>query len=156
VIPVSVEGPFSFVLFAVWTLGLKPFPYVCAASTAIDLYDDLFQQRVVVMLGDFNSNAKWDKEHPASLNHSAMVSRLKRHGLISGYHTFKSEEHGEESLHTFHLHRNEQKKYHIDFCFVPESWAPRIRHVDIGSFAAWKTCSDHQPLLVDIDIDADA
>ena len=39
VIPVSVEGPRSFTLFAVWTLGEQPTPYARAASTAIDVYE---------------------------------------------------------------------------------------------------------------------
>lgn len=85
-IPVSVEGPKSFILFAVWTLGGQPRPYVQAASMAIDMYASMFASSPVVLLGDFNSNAIWNKEHRAAFNHEAMVERLHRLGLVSAYH----------------------------------------------------------------------
>jgi len=150
VIPVEIEGPHPFLLFAVWTLGEEPHPYARAASSAIDAYESLFAGRDVVMLGDFNSNAIWDREHPANLNHSAMVRRLDALGLVSAYHHFYSQRHGEESNHTFYLHWNESKKFHIDFCFIPKTWAAKVRAVDIGSFAAWQRASDHRPMLVDL------
>src|SRR5450631_1992503 len=50
-IPVSVEGPRSFILFAVWTLGGQPKPYVQAASAAIDMYASMFASSPVVLLG---------------------------------------------------------------------------------------------------------
>lgn len=154
VVPIEIDGPRPFLLFAVWTLGEAPYPYVCAASKAIDSYESLFSGRDVVMLGDFNSNAIWDKEHPVELNHSAMVSRLDRLGLVSAYHHFKGERHGEETAHTFYLHWHESKKFHIDYCFLPKSWAPNVRAVDVGSFAAWQRASDHRPLLVEVATDA--
>ena len=153
VVPIEIDGPSPFLLFAVWTLGEAPHPYVCAASKAIDSYVSLFTDRDVVMLGDFNSNAIWDKQHPSNLNHSAMVKRLDGLGLVSAYHHFKEERHGEETTHTFHLHRHESKKFHIDYCFLPKSWAPNVRAVDVGSYAAWRRSSDHRPLLVEVATD---
>jgi exonuclease III len=150
VIPVEIVGPEPFLLFAVWTLGQQPFPYVCAASKAIDLYESWFSARDVLMLGDFNSNAIWDKSHPTALNHSAMLNRLERLGLVSAYHHFKGEQHGAESANTFYLHWNESKTYHIDYCFLPKSWVARVRSVDVGSYAAWRRASDHRPLLVEL------
>lgn len=150
VVPVEIDGPRPFLLFAVWTLGETPQPYVCAASKAIDLHESWFAGRDVVMLGDFNSNAIWDKKHPIELNHSAMVKRLENLGLVSAYHDYKSEKHGEETEHTFYLHWHESKKFHIDYCFLPKRWAPGVRSVDIGSYSAWRRASDHRPLLIEI------
>jgi hypothetical protein len=90
IIPIAVTGPHSFVLLAVWTLGGKPFPYVEAASKAIVMYEEIFSSAPVVMMGDFNSNAIWDRQHPLSSNHSAVVAQLKRHGLVSAYHHFSA------------------------------------------------------------------
>lgn len=54
-IPVAVDGPISFVLFAVWTQSEnRSTRYVRAASTAIDMYAPTFRENRVVLLGDFN------------------------------------------------------------------------------------------------------
>ena len=124
--------------------------YVRAASTAIDMYASTFASHPVVMLGDFNSNAIWDTHHPSDLNHSSMVQRLKAHGLVSAYHHFRSEPQGQETEPTFYLHWNEAKPYHIDYCFLPVQWLAGLRHVEIGSYAAWREYSDHRPLLVEV------
>jgi exonuclease III len=150
IIPVAVEGPISFVLFAVWTVYKQPMRYIRAVSTAIDMYSTIFAQNSVILLGDFNSNAIWDKDHPATLNHSSMVARLERHGLVSAYHHQRGEAQGHEKEPTFYLHWNELKPYHIDYCFLPRQWASEIQRVEIGSFAAWKDHSDHRPLIVDV------
>src|SRR2546430_7404819 len=99
--------------------------YVRAVSTAIDMYAQVFANSPVVMMGDFNSNAIWNKDHPSAVNHGAMVERLRRRGLVSAYHQHRGIEHGAEpkSEHTFHLYGHEDKSYHIDFCFLPTVWA---------------------------------
>jgi endonuclease/exonuclease/phosphatase family metal-dependent hydrolase len=74
VVPFSVKGPVSFTLFAVWTLGNQDLRYVRAATAAIDLYRQAFESGPVVVMGDFNSNAIWNAENPAHLNHSALVA----------------------------------------------------------------------------------
>lgn len=156
VIPISVEGPRSFVLFAVWTLGEQPMRYVRAASTAIDMYSSVFAASPVVLLGDFNSNAIWNKHHPVALNHEAMVERLTRLGLVSAYHHHRGVQHGIEPKadHTFHLYGHEDKSYHIDYCFVPNTWVDEVEQVAIGTYADWQAHSDHRPLLVALRDDA--
>lgn len=152
VVPVAVNGPRSFILFAVWTMGKQPMRYVEAAATAIDMYADSFTASPVVMMGDFNSNAIWDKTHPADLNHTAMVARLERHRLVSAYHHNRGVAHGSEPKHdhTFHLYGHEDKSYHIDYCFLPIGWGPAIEQVVIGNYADWRGNSDHRPLLVSV------
>ena len=150
VIPIEVTGPTEFVLFAVWTLGEKPHPYVRAASRAVELYRDLIERRPTVLIGDFNSNAIWDSEHPAEMNHSALVRQLERLDLVSAYHHARKETHGGEREPTFYFQWNRAKPFHIGYCFVPRAWAPRIKRVDVGSFDGWSSHSDHRPLLVDI------
>jgi exonuclease III len=154
VIPIEIQGPHPFLLFAVWTLKNESFKYVRAASKAIQIYEPLFSGKDVVMLGDFNSNAIWDKDHPKDLNHSAMVKKLEQLGLKSAYHMFEGEPQGEESVYTYYHHWNEAKGFHIDYCFLPKGWSSAVKAVDIGSFAAWQKSSDHRPLLIDLDFDS--
>jgi exonuclease III len=154
IVPVMVDGPISFVLFAVWTIRQQRLRYVRAAATAIEMYASTFEQPPVVLLGDFNSNAIWDTHHPAALNHSAMVQRLRGHGMVSAYHHFRGVPHGQETEPTFYLHWDAGKPYHIDYCFLPTRWADGIQHVEIGSFEAWREHSDHRPLLVDVPLEA--
>lgn len=152
VIPVWVDGPEPFLLFAVWTLGIRPLRYVRALHAALDLYADLFSGQSVVFLGDFNSNAIWDHEHPTDRSHSALVARLKALGLVSAYHQHRKERHGRETRPTFFLHWDEAKPFHLDYCFLPRAWSKRIQHVEIGTFDDWKGTSDHRPLWVDLKI----
>lgn len=149
IVPVAVSGPRSFTLFAVWTLGEQARPYVQAACTAIDMYTVHFES-TVVLLGDFNSNAIWNKEHRKGLNHEAMVDRLRSRGLTSAYHSTRGVEHGVEPTadHTFHLYGHEEKSFHIDYCFLPEAWASQIEEVAVGDYATWHAHSDHRPLVV--------
>jgi endonuclease/exonuclease/phosphatase family metal-dependent hydrolase len=152
VVPIAVEGPRAFTLFAVWTLGKQAKPYVEAAALAIDMYEPAFASSPVVMMGDFNSNSIWNKHHPPTLNHAAMVGRLERLGLVSAYHYHRRLEHGAEPKldHTFYLYGHEDKSYHIDYCFLPRSWAKEIDQVSIGNFNDWQAHSDHRPLIVSL------
>lgn len=104
------------------------------------------------MLGDFNSNAIWNKEHPVGLNHAAMVERLRQLGLVSAYHQHRGIDHGTEpkSEHTFNLYGHEDKSYHIDYCFLPRAWADEIDQVTVGDYADWHKHSDHRPLLISL------
>ncbi len=151
VVPFAVSGPQSFVLMAVWTLGRQPMRYVRAASSAVDAYADIFATERVVLLGDFNSNAIWDKGHPRHLNHSALVGRLNGYGLVSAYHHARDTPHGQEKESTFHQYRHKDKPYHIDYCFLPQAWARRIKLVEVGSHDTWAKHSDHLPLTVELD-----
>jgi len=150
IIPIAVSGPRPFVLLAVWTLNEKPMPYVRAAATAIDRYAKLFAHGPVVMMGDFNSNAAWNNLHPADLNHEAMVRRLRDLGLVSAYHHHRKVEHGMEPEPTFYLYGHEDKPYHIDYCFLPVTWAGQLSEVTVGGYADWRGISDHRPLIAAI------
>jgi hypothetical protein len=149
-VPVEVAGPVNFVLIAVWAKRNQDRPYVEGVVRAVELYRNLFEQFQTVLIGDLNSNAIWDSEHTAGLSHSALVKMLSELGLVSSYHFFHCEAHGEEKLPTSYFRWKEQCPYHIDYCFIPGEWAPRVQRVDVGSYAEWKSCSDHRPLLVEL------
>ena len=150
VFPVEVVGPEHFTLLAVWSKGGQKYRYVMGVVKAIQTYRALFESSPTVLIGDLNSNAIWDTWHPRDLNHSALVSLLSDLGNVSSYHSFFGETHGEETRPTCYLLWNEHRPYHIDYCFIPRSWASRIQLVEVGSYDAWRQHSDHRPLIVDI------
>jgi hypothetical protein len=150
VFPVEVVGPESFSLLAVWSKGKQSFRYVMGVVKAVEAYRDLIEASPTVLIGDFNSNAIWDTWHPRDLNHSALVALLSHLGIVSSYHFFFGESHGAETRPTCYFLWNEHRPYHVDYCFIPRSWASRIQLVEVGSYDAWRQYSDHRPLLVDI------
>ncbi len=151
-LPFAVQGPFSFTLFAVWTMGSQELQYVRAITAAVDLYGHVFESGPVVVMGDFNSKAVRTGKYPVRLDQSAMVTKLAGVNIESAFHSHRGVAHGEEQEHTFFLDRNPDKGYHSDYCFMPADWVQRIKHVDVGSHAAWCKASDHVPLLVEIDL----
>ena len=88
-------------------------------------YADLIGTRSTVLIGDFNSNAIWNAEHPAEHNHSAIVSRLDQLGCSSAYHEYFGEAHGSETRHTYFHWWKEERPFHIDYVFIPKLWLPR-------------------------------
>lgn len=152
--PVEVRGPTNFLLIAVWSKGGQDHPYVEAVVRAVELYRDLFTQHRTVLAGDFNSNTIWDSSHAPGQNHSALVKMLSELGLVSSYHFFHREAHGEETQPTYYFQWKEKRPFHIDYCFIPREWLPNVQLVEVGSYAEWKGSSDHRPLLVQLGDDA--
>lgn len=146
-IPIEVTGPESFLLIAVWAQK-EPYRYVEGVSRAIATYSDMIGARATVLLGDFNSNAIWNAEHPAEHNHSAIVSSLDRLGCASAYHEYFREAHGRETRHTYFHWWKENHPFHIDYVFIPKQWLSRLEIVEVASFAQGEGASDHRPVSV--------
>lgn len=151
VVPVAIDGPVSFLLFAVWTIHDQAFSYVRALASAMDQYSELLSKGSTVVMGDFNSNAIWDQDHPDDLNHTSVVSRFCRLDMVSSYDHHHGVSHGREADKTFYLRKKEDRGHHIDYCFVPRSWTNQLRDVQVGSFSEWSAASDHCPLVVDFE-----
>ncbi len=152
IIPIAVTGgAFDFNLFAVWANNPtdKDGPYVEQVWKAINHYDGLLTEKSI-LIGDFNSNTIWDKEHKAG-GHSAVVKFLKDKGIESTYHLHHKQEQGKEKHPTLYMYRHKNKSYHIDYCFVSEELAKKMVNVEVGSFRRWAKHSDHVPLIVTLD-----
>jgi len=145
VYPVSVHGPVSFHLLAVWS---QPEPtYVQAVWRGLDCYDTFLREKPAVVIGDFNSNARWDSDNRV-VSHTKLVMRLTDDfGLRSSYHQHLGVAHGAELHHTLYWRWQEGQPFHLDYCFAPAAWA--IQCVTVGSYADWKGKSDHRPLTID-------
>jgi len=149
VVPFRVTGPENFTLIAVWACevkGSKRDSYVGQVNRAIKEHSDWFDNGPAVVAGDFNSNACWDKER-SNWNHSTMVAELRSRGLSSIYHTLTKEGHGEETTPTFHLQKNKEKDFHIDYIFAPDAWQKRLQ-MTLGDSSKWLCHSDHCPLTL--------
>ncbi len=138
---ISVNVNQSFDLLAVW--ACKPYieEYCIYQSININKYNSK-----TVIIGDFNSNAIWDKDH-GKRNHSVVVNQLAEIGLHSAYHYSTQEKHGEEKQHTFYLYKHLDKKYHIDYCFLNTDLLTDFQILPIKK---WLSISDHLPIKVSI------
>ena len=150
VVPFDIEGPIAFTVLAVWSKPHHRFPYVEGIHEAVRIYRTLIASRPTVILGDFNSNPIWDHQHRPGWSHSDLIARLRDLGLVSAYHAFHGEAPGKESRATYYHTWNKRKPFHIDYCFLPSTWAAAIRRVEIGDYAGWRRRSDHRPLVVEL------
>ena len=149
-IPLKVTGYVNFNLIAVWTIGHQDHKksYIGQVYQAINHYRDFISSADTIIIGDFNSNQKWDKTRSVG-NHTDVVNGLKQMGLVSLFHEINSIPHGSESVNTF-FPNNKKQPHHIDYCFAPESWKDRVKKFDIGDHSEW-AMSDHSPLFVEFE-----
>jgi exodeoxyribonuclease III len=148
---VEVQGPRQFRLIPVWAcaVGTRPSAnYVAQTYRALNARPRWLKDGPVVLAGDFNSNAIWDKNRRVG-NHSQVVRMLAEAGVVSAYHAHAAEEHGAESCNTQYLYRHADRGYHLDYVFVPKTWT--VTRVEIGSHADWCGLSDHCPVMVEVE-----
>jgi endonuclease/exonuclease/phosphatase family metal-dependent hydrolase len=149
VVPVTMRGPLSLTVLAVWSVPLQTSArnYVREVYNGILGYRHLLATGPVVVLGDFNSNALWDRSAGA-INQTTLVQLLDNEfGLVSAYHTHHTVAPGQERDPTYYHYRQYTRPFHIDYCFIPKAWT--ITDVRIGTFDEWHADSDHCPLIVD-------
>jgi exonuclease III len=150
IVPVSVSGGKSnFNLFAIWAHNPKDKDgrYIEQVWKAVHHYGALLTEKPTILMGDFNSNKIWDKEHPKS-SHSDVVKLLEGKKIFSSYHLLHKQEQGTEAHPTLYMYRHKDKPYHIDYCFVSAEMAKRLQSVEIGDYESWTKHSDHVPVIV--------
>ncbi len=129
---------------AIWSHhnDAKAFTYIGQFWLLLEQNKNLLED--FIMLGDFNSNARWGY-WDRWWNHTDCVNALKALGISSVYHTLNNQRHGEESDPTFFMHRNPKKPYHIDYVFSPEQHIENSQ-ITIHSSPSWLEVSDHLPI----------
>jgi len=155
VVPFEVTGPVNFTLIAVWACAIKGSPrasYVGQIHRALEERPEWFDKGPIVMAGDFNSNAIFDKNRREG-NHSCMVEKLKERGMVSAYHALSKKEHGVNETPTFHMYRRAERPFHLDYVFMPVEWQEGME-VEIGSHEGWASKSDHCPVTVELSLPA--
>jgi len=150
IIPFKVD---DYYILAVWAMDDKENHenrYIAQVWLAINYYENILHKNRIIIIGDFNSNKIWDKKKRIA-NHSNVVKYLDKFKICSVYHRVNNEEQGKESLNTFFMHRNENKGYHIDYCFLSYELLDKIVSFEIGKYNDWKGLSDHCPIILDLD-----
>lgn len=146
IIPLIVSGIDDFILFAVWSQNTKKqfYSYIGQIHLALNYYEALLKEPCVI-IGDWNSNKIFDYIKRVG-THSEVVEFLKNEGIVSVYHSYFNEEHGQESLPTYYFRKERTRPFHLDFVFVSESILKRLSHFAIGAYDDWIEFSDHIPL----------
>lgn len=104
-------------------------------------------RKKAVHIGDFNNNTIWERKFRTG-NHSDVVNRLKKKGIVSSFHFYHKQIQGEEDHPTFYLYRHKDKPYHLDYCFVSTALADKIQSVEVGNHNDCAKYSDHVPVIV--------
>ena len=154
VCPIEVTGgEIDFILLAAWAQPNIDYDYryIGQIWKAVHYYQDILKADKVIIVGDFNSNVIWDKNHHV-VSHSMTVKKLLDMHIQSAYHVHLAQIQGQEIHPTFHMYRHENKPYHIDYCFISPYFLKRLTTVEVGDYQYWKTCSDHSPLTVEFNI----
>jgi hypothetical protein len=147
-IPLRVLGGPPLHLLAVWAMPHRDrrHSYVGQLHLALEAYGPFIRACDSVLMGDFNSSTVFDRKHRAN-THSALVERLAADAFVSLYHHRSGDAHGRERRPTWYLYRREEFVYHLDYCFVPQAWLPRLAAFRLGSRAHYSRYSDHCPLF---------
>lgn len=145
-LPFIINGEFDVV--AVWTKAgtKKSNSYISQLWNYIQLNKGIIEDSKPMIIGDFNSNALWDKERKLG-NHSDVVNALKKFDIHSLNHAKQKEPHGAETQPTIYMYRNIEKPYHIDYAFLPNSLLEDA-DIEIGKAEVWLQHSDHMPLFL--------
>lgn len=143
-IPFSVDG---LNIIGLWAhVRDKELKYVRVTHEVVSRHAEFLTSAPSLIIGDFNSNTVWDREHPGR-NHSMLVERLHGLGMQSVYHRANSDAHGAETTKTYFHTKKLHFGHHIDYAFLSEACSASLT---IGSHEDWLTHSDHMPLVLDI------
>jgi exodeoxyribonuclease III len=144
----KVHRPVSFTVIAVWAQRKPSYPE--ALRRGIEVYRDPLLNEPTVLLGDFNSSASWDAQH-GRRDHMDFEAQLRQeYGLVSVYHAATGELLGAESQPTYYWQWRQHAPFHLDYCYVPESWLPGLNSVTVGTYQDWADLSNHRPVVIDV------
>lgn len=153
ILPLKIHNDnISWTLFAIW--AQKPEHHDCYTEqiwNSVNYYSKVLKEVNIIIAGDFNSNAIWDK--PKRIyNHTNLVELLNSKNIFSSYHHFHNQIQGKEKDSTLFMHRKLDRPYHIDYCFLSQNLIDKVKNVEIGAYDDWTKFSDHNPLIVNMDI----
>ena len=149
-----ISGPLEFELYGVWACAGSSYDnrYIRQVHLLIDLLEKKVLDDNTIVMGDFNSNAIWDKKYRGR-GHSEAVDRLAALELKSAYHSHFNIAQGQEKHPTLFLQKNSKKRYHIDYIFLSENLLNALSSLSVGKESDWLKLSDHMPLVVEFSKD---
>jgi hypothetical protein len=137
-----------FNVVAAWTWETEDKSRYRQVHRGLQIHADWIHQRPTFLLGDLNDNASFENGR----RWRDFMELIGQVGLVSAYHSYFREPFGEESRPTHHHHGYPDRPFHLDYCFLPETWASRITDIQVGRLTDWSDVSDHMPLIVDVDL----
>ncbi len=147
-LPVNANG---FKILAVWAFNHRTVKFGEGRGgyplNVLQQLDPWLTRSNTLILGDFNNSVIWDKNKGTN-NFTDIASSLAEKGFRSAYHEYTGEGYGKESKSTFYHTKKQEKPYHIDYCFYPDTID--LVDVQIGTYEDWIDHSDHVPVIVDI------
>lgn len=145
----------KYTLLGVWTkkANSEVFGYIGQLWKYLQLHKDKLKRDKVIISGDLNSNAIWDK-WDRWWNHSDVVQELEEIEIKSLYHFQTNEKQSEESVATFYLQRKLEKSYHIDFAFLSNDLINENTKLSIEDRNIWLEHSDHIPIVFEFKEDS--
>ena len=150
-LPFSINKKYN--LLAVWTKGQKGecFDYIGQFWKYLQIHYHELSNDNTIILGDFNSNQKWDREKRADAwwNHASVVEELKKMGFKSLYHFQNNELQGDETMGTYFHHKKYNQSHHIDYIFATSNLLSQYKF-EMGLYKDWIEISDHIPLIVNL------
>ena len=117
------------------------------ARAVIEALGEWLSQGRSIVIGDFNNSIKWDIRGN-EYNFKTLDDVLRHLKFRSAYHAFAKQAYGSETAQTYFHTKKESHPHHIDYCFVHESIA--IERVEISDYSAWRSDSDHVPVVTDL------
>jgi exonuclease III len=150
---VVINGTVSIELFPVWACKSKSAAkeYIEQVHLLLDIIEQAPLSPFTIVVGDFNSNSRWDSAYGAQ-SHSAAVERFRKLGMESAYHVSSGNPQGAEQHPTLWFRKNKDTAYHIDYAFLSHPLLSKLRNVEIGRCDDWLSLSDHAPVLVELDL----
>jgi hypothetical protein len=152
-LPLEIRGSIAANLLAVWAHNHRVPPSVNpepgTTADGIRYYADFLRVTSSIVAGDFNANAIWDatNRYPKFAEVDQCLRALK---LTSIYHAYTNNSLGKEAEPTLLFTKNPDKKYHIDYIYVPQKWLSRPYSVTVGTAKEWLMYSDHVPVLAEV------
>jgi len=150
-LPFSINSKFT--ILAVWTKGKQgeQFNYIGQVWKYLQIHHKELYRKKTFIIGDFNSNQKWDKEKRIDSwwNHASVIKELSNLGLQSLYHFKTKELQGLETKATYFHHKNKESPHHIDYVFFSKDMLYYL-NLEILKYNDWINLSDHIPLVVTI------
>jgi hypothetical protein len=148
VLPLVVDGPEPFTLFAVWTKKhVRTGYYISCIFDALKCYRTILEGPRVIWAGDFNQSVLFDPPDDP-LHFSRWLSQAEEFGFQSLYHLNRKCEHGCERDKTFFRHHNINQPHHLDYIFAKADIYGGGFDLDVGEHAEWAKLSDHMPLTL--------
>lgn len=154
IIPIYVQSiKESYLLFAIWACNPRQsnYKYIEQVYQAMLFYSQYLTHKNIVIIGDFNSNTIWDKEHQKYGSHSMLVNFLQRKNIKSCYHSYFNETQGKESIPTLYMYRHIDKPYHVDYCFLSGNLFKKTKSFKVGKTNIYLQHSDHMPMSLELD-----